>query len=759
MIYKHILKGCQPTPLAHYLKAVGILRLVSEQKDPACRGAWHDDYFVLATKLNQDELETFFLEEYEPTAFVAPWNKGSGFYQKDDPGLKPIEQSNAPRFQNWAKGIQASKDLIAAIVQADAETRSIKNEAKKIKNKTERKIFENSEDYKNRLNEANRQFKGLKADLIPDCHNNWRGSHLEWMQSALVLDENGEPKFPALLGSGGNDGRLDFTNNLMQRLQDLFDLSKPAAPAKQEAEAQLKSALWENPTNKNLNGAAIGQYSPGVAGGANNSTGSTGDSVVNPWDFVLMLEGAVLFSASATKRLSTIAQVNSSAPFTFPSHASGSLLSIADEYHKFGSPQQSKGRGEQWMPLWNQWVNLAELKALLAEGRAQIGKSYAMRPVDMARAVSRLGVARGIDSFVRYGYLERNGQANFAVPLGKMLVPHQPRPRSYLVDDLAPWMDRLHRKARDKAPSRLIQAERNLADAVFDALTHDDTPSRWQAILLAAVEVEKIQASGTGFEIGPIPPLSPEWVEACDDGSAEFRLALALGGAYYSENQKKYRSIRCHWLPLDEKSNRKYATSDKRLAHDVRVVTHGRSADQDLIELLNRRYLESIQSNERHPQIIARRGLEATLPDLSAWIDGCVDRERCVQLARAFMAIEWWKRNEYHPVRSCGKDWPEDAWCALKLCALPWELDSDKEIPLDPAILRRLQSGNGEEALRLSLRRLQAHDIRPALGVPFVDPEVVLHWASALAFPISKNTARSLFNYFQTQNKETSYVH
>jgi hypothetical protein len=64
-------------------------------------------------------------------------------------------------------------------------------------------------------------------------------------------------------------------------------------------------------------------------------------------------------------------------------------------------------------------------------------------------------------------------------------------------------MDRLHRAARDKAPARLIHAERNLADAVFDALTHDSTPSLWQKVLLAAVEVEKIQVSGTGFEIRP----------------------------------------------------------------------------------------------------------------------------------------------------------------------------------------------------------------------------------------------------------------
>jgi CRISPR-associated protein Csx17 len=97
----------------------------------------------------------------------------------------------------------------------------------------------------------------VKADLIPDCRNNWRGSHLDWMQSAMALDGDGTPKFPSLLGSGGNDGRLDFTNNLMQRLRDLFDISQPGAPAEPKAFSQLKTALWGDLTSNNIEGAPM----------------------------------------------------------------------------------------------------------------------------------------------------------------------------------------------------------------------------------------------------------------------------------------------------------------------------------------------------------------------------------------------------------------------------------------------------------------------------------------------------------------------
>src|SRR4051794_13746252 len=57
------LAGCTPTPLAAYLKALGILRLVAEQKDPDVRGFWRDETFVLDTALSREDLVAFFLNE------------------------------------------------------------------------------------------------------------------------------------------------------------------------------------------------------------------------------------------------------------------------------------------------------------------------------------------------------------------------------------------------------------------------------------------------------------------------------------------------------------------------------------------------------------------------------------------------------------------------------------------------------------------------------------------------------------------------
>ncbi|TVR48413.1 MAG: type I-U CRISPR-associated protein Csx17, partial [Planctomycetota bacterium] len=117
-LHLHRLNGCQPTPLAHYLKALGILRLVAEQADASARGWWQDEHFCLLTTLDRSALEQFFLEEYAPTPFIDPWNGGSGFFPKDNKaGIDPIKTSSAARFDPYrqaiAQGAQATKGMKA----------------------------------------------------------------------------------------------------------------------------------------------------------------------------------------------------------------------------------------------------------------------------------------------------------------------------------------------------------------------------------------------------------------------------------------------------------------------------------------------------------------------------------------------------------------------------------------------------------------------------------------------------------------------
>jgi CRISPR-associated protein Csx17 len=102
-----LLPGCTPVPMMAYLKALGVLRLLAEQKDSAARGHWRDDQFHLTTALDVAALTHFFLEEYQPTPIVTPWNGGSGFYAGDNTaGREAIRHMTSPRFREYRETIR-----------------------------------------------------------------------------------------------------------------------------------------------------------------------------------------------------------------------------------------------------------------------------------------------------------------------------------------------------------------------------------------------------------------------------------------------------------------------------------------------------------------------------------------------------------------------------------------------------------------------------------------------------------------------------
>ncbi len=791
-LHLHHLRGCSPAPLALYLKAIGILRLVAEQSDPGARGWWQDEHFCLLTKLDQTELERFFLDEYSPTPFLSPWNKGSGFYKENDPGLSPIEESTSIRFGQFRSAISEARQLLNAIGNADAAIRAIKDRTKTnraFQDAEQREVLRNSTafkatihslkeeladpdglpearaavnallaevefivsaadqpptraeaarlkaaaGYKRLLRVAEKEFKRLKASLLPDCRRLWRGLHARWMSAGVVLDENGEPQFPSLLGTGGNDGNLDFTNNAMLKLGELFDLGDNDGAPRDGTADLLQDALWANITNR-LTTDAIGQFLPGSGGGANSSTGTGGSPLINAWDFVLMMEGAVPFSARATRRLDQVSKTKASAPFAVHSHAAG-----------YASPGGEKDvRGEQWLPLWSKPATMDDISALLGDARLQLGRQAANRPIDAARAIACLGVARGISAFTRYGFLERNGQSTLAVPLGRIRVQH--RPRASLIDDIAGWMSKLQRLARDSlSPARLVHAERRLADAVFAALTHDDTPQRWQAVLEAAVNIESLQAGETAVKAGPIPKLQPDWVAAIHDNTPEVRLALSIASAAagFTKEGRPFDPVRHHWLSL-ERGARRFHVSDGRLVNDARVVMLGRDPAADLAALVARRLVEAKADSRRVLPLRSSRGCSARLADLAAMIDGHVDLFRVMTLSRALMALDWSNWNpQLLPARPRSNEHPDEAWLALRLACLPWPIEEWLSIPAEAALINRLLAGDGAGAVRIASLRLGASGIRIPFQSVMTDMDTARLWAAALAFPISRYSARN----------------
>jgi CRISPR-associated protein Csx17 len=483
-----LLAGCTPTPLAHYLKALGVFRLVAEQKDPGVKACWRGERFVLITHLAPKDLTQFLLDEYRPTPVLAPWNGGSGFFPSDNKdGFRPLSLSSATRFLPIADAISTASRVLADLNLTEKPNPDTKPRA----------------------------LMALRARASDEF--------LAWLDAAVVLSA-GEPGYPPLLGTGGNDGRLDFTNNFLQRLVELFDPATGAAVGL--ASAWLDHALCASPTPK-LAQRAIGQFAPGQIGGPNATSGFSTDSRINPWDFVLMLEGALLFVTATSRRLESNQQAILAYPFTVYANSGGSG----------GMAQADAGagssRGEIWMPLWGNPARIDEIRVLLAEGRATLGRRAARDGLDFARAVSRLGTDRGISAFQRYGFMVRNGLAYLATPIAR--VESRRAPGADLINDLehGHFLDLLRREARGKeAPASLRRVVAQLENALF-ALTRPGAGRQavQRALILVGEVMQSLATSRKGKEAIPVlPSLSPAWVLAANDNAAEFRLALALAG-------------------------------------------------------------------------------------------------------------------------------------------------------------------------------------------------------------------------------------
>ena len=695
------LRGCTPEPLMAYLKALGIFRLVAEQKDEEARAWWQSDTFVLRSALDRDSLAEFFLDEYRPTPIVSPWNGGSGLYRKDNRKAKDaILEAEAPRFDLWRDTISISNRLV------DTDWSKKERDAK-------------------------------KAWILARCRAEFPDEALAWLDAAYVLTSTGT-EYPPLLGTGGNDGRLDFSNNYMQNVVSALNV-ETQRKGEVAAREQLVAALFDEGSPQLLRKRTTGFFNPGSVGGANASVGFNDEAMTNPWDYVLMFEGALLFAGAMARRLSPRSSSKAAFPFTVDNSAAGYGTSSDSEYG-------DSARAEFWAPLWDQPANLHELGHLVSEGRAQLGRRQVSNGTNFARAVAGLGTERGIAQFQRYGFLMRNGLAYLAAPLGRFHVRGDPdtAQRANVLFDLDHWLDRLRSAATGRnAPAGLGTVLRQIDQSIIEFCQRGQPPDL-QNVLIAVARAERWLAisslrKGT-YPIMPLDSLSREWLRHANDPTVEFRLARALASILpgQKDGQTQVGPIRENLEPVESRQRAEWKEGSSSF-----VWTAG-DALSNLLAVLERRCLETrMQSLDRLP-------LDSTYParleDIVAFLNGSVDIQRIADLALALSFVRPRRRPETEQVS--GRSEPFDlpaAYVVMKLTLLPGklvcpELGEDKDISMEPQMLAMLRAGRVNDAYRVASRRLSASGLRPLSTEPGIVDRSVLgrRLAAALIFPLDK---------------------
>lgn len=694
-MYEIHLKGCRVTPLAGYLKALAVLRLVAEQIDPSATGRWEGDSFVLHTRLSEEELVQFFLYGYAPAPVTAPWNGGSGYFPKDNStSLVALANSESPRFHALKFTILASQNCLDKLGLSSKPG-------------------------------------DAKQELLQELRNRLPDDAIRWMDAAIVLTEE-KPSYPPILGTGGNDGRLEFTNNFMQRL---LDVMTPAGDPTPNSGSLIRAALFDDVTSDLSKDGAIGQFNPSAAGGANATTGFDSGSLINPWEFILMIEGALSFSSTITKRIETNTFTGMAAPFVVYNSPGG-----------YGTAAESEdSRAEMWLPIWDRFVSFNEIQIILGEGRVRLGRRYPRNGLDFARAVASLGVDRGITAFERVGIQQRNGLSYFAVPLGRFRVVRNPA-----VDFLREcdeWLDQFFRFGRAKeAPARVRAAANSLESAIL-RMTQVRDRETTQGVLFAIGRAEQAAATSRKWAIEkgvrPIAPLDAKWRDAAATDDPEWRLANALTATFFN---KQYHVVRTALEPsvLGSKGWTWLESTTPDHVQEGNIV--------DLLHRLIDRWLLNLAKNPTaasSPDWPVQSAISARLDDIAAFLAGQIDEARLFDAVRALMLV---KTNNQNTVEPSEPAMLPAFYGLLRLCFSPYVF-KDAAVALEPRIFRLAAAGNSN-ALDAATRRLAVSGQQPKIEKLIVQPEFLQRAAAALAFPISYSDTRKLNSKLILSNEE-----
>ena len=702
------LRGCAPEPLMAYLKALGIFRLVAEQQDPDARAWWHNDTFTLRSALDRDALVEFFVEEYRPTPIVSPWNGGSGFHPMDNSkAMDAILELESPRFQLWNEVVAIGKRIVSSGEGVDK--------------------------------------KKLKEWTLAQCRAAFPDDALEWLDAAYVLAAGGA-KYPPLLGTGGNDGRLEFSNNFMQNVVSALNIDDRRNGAT-IAQNQLVAALFSEGSPNLVRKRSTGFYNPGGVGGANASVGFNDEALTNPWDYVLMFEGALLFAGAAARRLSSQASSKAVFPFTVDSSAAGYGTSADSEYG-------DASRAEFWAPLWNRPTRFEELDHLVSEGRAQMGRRQGSNGTDFARAVAGLGTERGVRQFQRYGFVVRNGLAYLAAPLGRFYTPNdEASERSKIVNvlfDLDGWLNSLRRNVSgSRAPAGLGTALRQVDGAIIEFCQRGGARDL-QDVLVAVGRAERwVASSGLRQNVRPLSNLSQDWLYHTYNETAEFRLARAMASILPEavQGQRKVAPIRENLEPVNTSTRTSWKEDSTSF-----VWTAGDSLS-NMLAVLERRCLEGRMNSVDHSPLDS--AYSARLDDAVSFLNGEVDDQRVADLALPLSFIQYRRRQERVDSQSFGApfDLPA-AYAVMKLTLLPDkfvcpEFGADGkgiDVAMEPSMLAMLRAGRVRDAYRVACHRLRASGLRPLSDDPGIGDrsEQGRRLAAALLFPLDERNYRAL---------------
>ncbi|MGB3293410.1 MAG: type I-U CRISPR-associated protein Csx17 [Phormidesmis sp.] len=641
--------GCGLEPIADYLKALGLLRVL-----PHSKGWWQNGEFWIEGDRPPDEVIDYLTEQASVTPLFNPWNGDSGFWTEGR-AKEAIRRLASVKESDRTKRYVKARDKGLAIVAASG----LKKQPSK-------------------GNAKNRLIQACQSRITD---SDWQAWYKTVVQLVEVTRNNKtivEAKGSRLLGTQGNlGGGNDLGANYLDAWSRLIDLEtgNPLNGAKQYWQA----SIFGQSLPKSLdNSPLLAQYAPVTDYTLDSKaypyqkSGGGSTAAANPADVVLLTEGLLTFSSIAKRPLDS-----SDSSVAFYSLAVNLAAGIAQTSV---SGELRAGVEEFWLPIWNQPKSFEGLRSdLLTELRGPLPKQTALDTFDFVELLSNKAAERKIPQWSRYAFFPRKGQTNFAISLGIFT------PGGY---NLGAELDSYRRSLcrfgySDISPGQIGALARQLEAQLF-ALASGHGQVLQTLALLGDIELYLTRSPASQEKIQSLPQLDSDWIVRAlsERETPTVRLALSLASLW----------LRSHLSNARLGKNNRWFWGEE-------PVTWSGDLSANLIALQRRWAIRVSQGKQPYPDF----RINATFADISAFLSGNVDPVELTRLAVGFSLCKMPKTI----FSSLGADliklpalYSLAAYCQWSAVGIG-------------SGMNQIASGNSEMAAQTVSQRLRANDLSP----------------------------------------------
>jgi CRISPR-associated protein Csx17 len=592
------LPGCRHDILGHYLKAIGLLRVLAkcaddDHRDPDAEGWWNTNkacFCLCSAKYpTREKLVEFFEKHYQPSSIFADLSsKGASVKRSTNFSLTDYLVDAASKVGGAVPDEASAGEALAAYRDAQ---------------------------------------KSVHAELV---------------------DSISAPRFvsgsdnPLFLSKGRTSGKGHIWSSFGEYVDAFEKLRKQKS--KKSLHALITAAIdAESSTGRAAKGKGTPFFPDAIKAYNIGSGWVTENYPFNALDYVLAVEGGFAMRGSVGRALAANSKRFAAFPFVFD--AGEEMVDDANEVKGTSSAL--------WFPLWDRPVTFAELASFITDAQARLPGKDARFSAEFMRALHSQGVDAGFRGWQEFRFKMKISRVPWATT-GDYVESSFRDDATRLNRALHPLDEAgfLEQFAWDPARRSKRSPHRTLEElnATVETATRETTPHHCLDLLCVVFRACRQMAISESFRdmlpgkrarfFRPLP--MDEWnvLLAGLEHQPEFRIARAVASTVGGMKQPDGRFSEVlpmlgSLLPLTLGPGGWYLPTKGDRSHQA--VWTGTDVCHDLAAVLSRRYLDSL--TDERPALVSCFG--APLGDVLAFLRGDLDAHLIAHWIEALSLIGW----------------------------------------------------------------------------------------------------------------------